>query len=371
MWTDEEYNAFNEFIHDLLYETMTDDDYEMIMRHLGAKNRGDRYTTICHNLDGGNYNLAFNRESRSFTCFSECGCSYSLLSLIKKRRELVGLPCSTYQSLKWLCDELGIALNFKEKVQQTNTNIYNWKGLLKYTKNGSKEVELQIYDKHILEYFKDGIYEPWIDYGITIDVMLKYNIGWYNYRQQITIPCYDEFGNLIGIRIRNTNPMIETKYKPLQLLDGTEYNFPTNEVFFGENWNLVNVERTHSVILVEAEKTVMKYESWYGAENNICLGLYGSNLSQQKLKKLLRVGCENFYIALDSDFNEIGDADYKKFEDKVLKIYNLIKPYSNNIYVVYNNLGYKDSYKFSITDFTKEQFEKLWESKERIEVYAD
>lgn len=374
--TEQEYEAFKNFIHELLYERMTLDDYEIIMRRLSANKRGDRYNTICHNINGGGYNLAFNKETRSFCCFSECSCSYSLLSLIKKRRELLGEPCSTYQSLKWLCNELGIEFNFKEEIKQVNTNIYKWQNsLLKYTKNKNKNIELRAYNKKILNYFPKIYHTDWIDYGISEEVLDKYNIGWYNYKQQITIPCYRQNGDLIGIRIRNMNPEIDIKYIPLQLLDGTEFNFPTNEVFYGENFNWTNVQRTKSVILVESEKTVMKYESWYGAKNNICLGLYGSVLSNAKLKKLLSWNCETFYICLDSDFESIEYSNndekitsYEKFEKKVMNIYNKLKPYAKSVYVIYNNLGFENCYKYSITDYTREQFEKIWNNKEKIEI---
>ena len=371
--TEQEYEQFKNFIYDLLYERMTLDDYEVIMRRLDANKRGDRYNTICHNEFGGGYNLAFIPSTRIFYCHSECCCSYSLLSLIKQRRELLGLPCSTYQSLKWLCNELGVEFNFKEEVKQVNTNIYKWQNtLLKYTKNKNKNIELRVYNKKILNYFPKIYHTDWIDYGISEEVLDKYNIGWYNYKQQITIPCYRQNGDLIGIRVRNMNPEIDIKYKPLELLDGTEFNFPTNEVFYGENFNRTNIERTRSVILVESEKTVMKFEDWYGEENNICLGLYGSVLSNSKLRKLLSWGCNTFYIALDSDFTEVTYSndknkltEYEKFEKKVMKIYNKLKPYGK-VYVIYNNLGFKDCYKFSITDYEKEQFEQLWKKKEEI-----
>lgn len=374
--TEQEYEAFKNFIHELLYERMTLDDYEVIMRRLGANKRGDRYTSICHNIGGGGYNLAFNSETRSFYCFSECCCSYSLLSLVKKRRELLGESCSTYQSLRWICNELGIDFNFKEEVKQVNTNIYKWQNsLLKYTKNKNKNIELRVYNKKILNYFPKIYHTDWIDYGISEEVLDKYNIGWYNYKQQITIPCYRQNGDLIGIRVRNMNPEIDIKYIPLQLLDGTEFNFPTNEVFYGENFNWTNVQRTKSVILVESEKTVMKYESWYGAKNNICLGLYGSVLSNTKLKKLLSWNCETFYICLDSDFESIEYSNndgkitsYEKFEKKVMNIYNKLKPYAKSVYVIYNNLGFENCYKYSITDYTREQFEKIWNNKEKIEI---
>ena len=376
--TEQEYEAFKEFINKVLYEQMTEDDYYIVMRRLGVNHRGNRFQSCCHhsNPNDGGYNLAFNPNSKSFMCFSQCSCSYSLLSLVKKHKELVDGKCSTWSAMKFICDQVNIPFNFKEEVKQVNTNIYKWQNsLLKYTKNKNKNIELRVYNKKILNYFPKIYHTDWIDYGISEEVLDKYNIGWYNYKQQITIPCYRQNGDLIGIRVRNMNPEIDIKYIPLQLLDGTEFNFPTNEVFYGENFNWTNVQRTKSVILVESEKTVMKYESWYGAKNNICLGLYGSVLSNAKLKKLLSWNCETFYICLDSDFESIEYSNndekitsYEKFEKKVMNIYNKLKPYAKSVYVIYNNLGFENCYKYSITDYTREQFEKLWNNKEKIEI---
>ena len=376
--TEQEYEAFKIFINKVLYEQMTEDDYYIVMRRLGVNHRGNRFQSCCHHStphDGG-YNLAFNPNSTSFMCFSQCSCSYSLLSLVKKHKELVDGKCSTWSAMKFICDQVNIPFNFKEEVKQVNTNIYKWQNsLLKYTKNKNKNIELRVYNKKILNYFPKIYHTDWIDYGISEEVLDKYNIGWYNYKQQITIPCYRQNGDLIGIRVRNMNPEIDIKYIPLQLLDGTEFNFPTNEVFYGENFNWTNVQRTKSVILVESEKTVMKYESWYGAKNNICLGLYGSVLSNAKLKKLLSWNCETFYICLDSDFESIEYSNndekitsYEKFEKKVMNIYNKLKPYAKSVYVIYNNLGFENCYKYSITDYTREQFEKIWNNKEKIEI---
>lgn len=369
-WTEQDREQFNNFINEILYEKLTTQDYYNIMRKLGADYNGSRFNTICHNINGGKFNLAFNEEDRYFTCFSECGCSYSLLSLVKKRRELLGEPCSTYRSMKWICEQVGINFNFKEEVKEVKNNIYNWQGLLKYTK-AHNEIEKIIYDESILNYLDNDYYLPWIEYGISTKTLDKYEIKWYNYKQQIVIPCRDEENDLIGIRIRNTNPNEEIKYKPLEMLNGRIYKFPTNNYFYGENFNKQNIINTKSVILVESEKTVMKFDDWYGSDKNICLGLYGSNLSDEKIKKLLKWGCETYYIALDSDFykkeySKNKNTPYEIFEKKVIKIFQKIKPYAKNVYVIYNNMNFDNCYKFSITDYTKEQFEKLWNNKELI-----
>ena len=378
--TEEEYKALNFFINDLLYEKMTIDDYYYIMEKLGARRRLNRFSAICHEVDSTKYNLSFDEESRCFYCFSECNCSYSLLSLIKKRRELLNENSKTIPSLKWLCQELNIEFNFKEEAQKSNTDRYNWKvNLNKYLKGNRQEKILPKYDKKVLEYFPKIYHEDWLDYGISEETMDKYNIRYYPYKNQIVIPCYDHNGNMCGIRIRNMNKeLLETtdipKYMPLKMLDGTEYKFPTNLCFYGENFNSQNCQRTKSVILSEGEKSVLKHESWFGSNNNICLGMYGSNLGNEKLKKLVYWGIETYYISLDSDFetiyedeeNGILSKNYIKFEEKVMKIAKEIRPYAKKIYVIYNNVNLKNFYKCNMYDGTLEQFHLLWNNKEEV-----
>ena len=159
---------------------------------------------------------------------------------------------------------------------------------------------------------------------------------------------------------------VSPKYCPIQLLNSQSFSFPTGQVFYGENHNIDEIKRTKKVILCEAEKTVLKMDTWFG-KRNISLGLYGSNLTKQKLLKLISYEVSTVYIAIDSDFHEMHDDDFKKFEEKVFKMANVMSPYIPNVWVVYNNLGYKDCYKVSLTDYTREQFNELWKSKEMIE----
>lgn len=370
--TEQEYEAFKNFIHELLYERMTLDDYEIIMRRLGANKRGDRYNTICHNINGGGYNLAFNKDTRSFCCFSECSCSYSLLSLIKKRRELLGEPCSTYQSLKWLCNELGIEFNFKEEVKQVNTNIYKWQNsLLKYTKNYSNATN-QIYDKSILNYLIPCYYEPWLKEGMTKESLDKFDIRWYNRLQQVVIPIYDDEGNLVGTHDRNTNPELidYAKYDHLRMLDGTEYKFQMGLVLYGLNMNKADIERTRTAILFEAPKSVIHIDGFY--DYNISVAMFGMNLQKVKLKLLLKYGVNKFIIALDRQYknvmiNDEYTKEFLKYREKVDRIIDMIRPYAQEIGVVWDNdedrfLGYKDS----PVDQGKEVWEKLFERREIV-----
>lgn len=345
-WTDKDRELFNEFINEVLYEKLTTQDYHNIMRKLGASYNGSRFNTICHNVDNGKYNLAFNEEDKYFTCFSECGCSYSLLSLVKKRRELLGEPCSTYRSMKWICEQCGITFNFKEEVKQVKNNIYNWQNLLRYTKE-HKCSENKIYSNDILSELEDCVYLPWIDEGITEEIQEKYQIKWYNRTQQVVIPVRNINGDLVGMHSRNTNPDLIAdgmKYIPLRMLNGDEYKFQMGLELFGLNYNKINIEKSKSVILVESPKSVMQFDSF--SMSNICCGLFGMGFSLQKLKLLLGLGVDKFIVALDKQYEEIGNIEYKAWEKKVNKIIDIVRPYANEISVIWDKdklLDYKDS----------------------------
>lgn len=359
-----ELEQLNEFIHELLYEKLDDDDYVSIMESLGAKRRGNRYTSICHhshNEECG-YNLSYSKDTRSYYCFSQCKCLYNLLDLVKKVRSNNNEDARTIPSVKWICEQAGVECDFNVAPSKDK---YKWNYLNKYA-HEEKELEpLTIYDDTSLQLFDDVYHMDWINEGISIETMQKYEIKWYEYRQQIVIPNRNENGDLVGIRIRNMLPDAEAKYMPLYLLNGSNFKFPSGRVFYGEYQNVEAIKRKKKVFIVEAEKSVLKSDTWFGDEN-YTLALYGSVLTKEKLDKLLEWGVTTFIIGLDSDFNEYGDDDYTKFEENVFDMAKMIKPYSDEIYVVYNNQGYKDAYKYSPFDFTREQFDVLWENKEKI-----
>lgn len=362
-WTDKDRELFNEFINEVLYEKLTIQDYHNIMRKLGANYNGSRFNTICHNIDGGKYNLAFNEEDKYFTCFSECGCSYSLLSLVKKRRELIGEPCSIYRSMKWICEQCGIDFNFKEEVKEVNNNIYNWQNLLRYTKE-HKCSENKIYSNSILSELEDCVYLPWIDEGITEETQEKYQIKWYNRTQQVVIPVRNINGDLTGLHCRNTNPDLIAdgmKYIPLRMLNGDEYKFQMGLELFGLNYNKINIEKSKSVILVESPKSVMQFDNF--DMPNICVGMFGMGFSLQKLKLLLGLGTDKFHIALDKQYEEIGNTEYKAWEKKVNKIIDIVRPYANEISVIWDKNNLLD-YKDSPTDKGQDVFMKLFNERE-------
>ena len=369
--------SFNNFIHDLLESKMSDSDYTLVMEELGfPKPHGTNpimYKTGCHNVDfsRAKYNLAYYPETRSFYCFSECQKSFNILDLVKTRFELIGESKTTYKCVQWICSVCGIPFDFSDTEQKTID--YDWKkDLYKYRK-GKKSLdnsEIKVYDDDVLNYFKGTYAFEWLDYGISKETMDKFEIGYYTYRNQITIPVRDRNGLLRGIRVRNMDEkLIEEgcpRYVPLTLLDSTTYKFPTNSVMYGEYQNEEEIKRRKECWIVESEKSTLRLDTLMNGKG-IALGMMGSALSDDNVKYILSLGINKLTILADSDFHDMSedDEDWVKFEQKILKLCEKFTPYCK-VEVVFNNIGIKDAYKWSMTDFTVEQFKKMWKNRVRV-----
>jgi hypothetical protein len=193
--------------------------------------------------------------------------------------------------------------------------------------------------------------------------MKKYNIRFSQWRNSIIIPCYDELFNLIGIRARNVDKTKDWRYMPLTLLDGTECKFQTGQALFGLNINADAIEKVHRVIIFEAEKSVMQCDTMFG-NNNISVAIFGSAFQKEQLDKLLSLGVSEIVIALDFDYEKIGDEMWDKFVKKVDRIKSICEPYVDKISVLVEYEPHP--LKCSPSDLGKEKFLKLFRNREYV-----
>lgn len=346
-------------------------DFEKIFKALDIPiySQGKTYWSLytgCHHKNpyDGSPKLLYYPDTGAFQCLTQCACTMDIIGLVQRRLNLLGEKSSFVDSVNFILKTTGLEL---ENVQRINKpNVCDWQsGLEKFVRFRMGASALQPYDGAILHQLSEIYPLDWYNEGISFETMAKYQIRYYEPSQCTVIPCFDREGNLVGIRGRFWAPEdIENgKYRPLSLLDGTTYKFPTNDVFFGINWNWANIERTGVVTLVEGEKSVMKADTWFGKDSNV-LALYGSNLGIKRRNQLIKMGVKEVNLALDSDFHELGDAEYKSFETKMFNLGRLFNGYAR-VYVVYNNLGL-DGYKCSPFDFDQVTFEKMWKSREEI-----
>ena len=70
------------------------------------------------------------------------------------------------------------------------------------------------------------------------------------------------------------------------------------------------------------EKSVLKYASFFGVENNISVACCGSNISAYQVQLLKEAGANEIVIAFDRQFQEIGDNEFKRLKSNLIKIHN-------------------------------------------------
>lgn len=352
-----------------LKKKLTLADYDAICNTLGlemfskSSSQWVYYNADVHKLKADmSPKLYFYIDTKIYMSYT-AGRAYDIYGLVQAVKTTKGEVCSFVDAINFVLNITGYSDCITTVIQK---GIYDWSNLERFVRIKHGVAQLPCYDDKILNQLTEAYYTGWIDEGISIDTMQKYGIKWYDRCSQIVIPCRDADGRLVGIRVRNLDPerVENAKYMPLILLDETVYKFPTDNVFYGINYNKPYIEETGKVILVEGEKSVLIADTWFGDKNNV-LALYGSNIGLTRVKQLIQMGVNEVILALDSDFHEIGDKDYQKFETKILNIGKLFKGYCN-VSVMYNNIELDNFYKCSPFDKGIDVYNQLWENREVV-----
>lgn len=315
--------------------------------------------TICHH--GNKQKLYYYKDSQSFHCYTECG----QMDIIGVVMNFKGYEQEEFhKAINWICVKLNIdncEYGFGKQEQ-----ISDWNFIKKYKRNTKKEVEnksLPVYNTSILNIFQKLYTEEWINEGISVETMQKYNILYCVWQQKIIIPHYDVNNQLIGIRCRSLLELdIELfgKYTPFKT-GRMFFNHSLGQNLYGLNYNIKAIIRTRKIMIVEAEKSVLQADTMFG-EDNFTVALCGSNLTDYQIKMILMLGVREVIIALDKQYEDINSEECKKWSKHIKeKIINKISPYFC-VSVLWDSIGLLD-YKDSPTDKGKEVLLQLMDRK--------
>lgn len=368
---------------------LTLQDYEDIILSLDGdivKKTNQKWIlrTMCHHKDvkNGKPKLEFYLETKTFYCFSGCQTSYNIVTLVQQRFKVLGEEKNRFQCLQYMVDTCKLDVDLKNfKFKEKSETKCNWQSSLnKYIKHNNTYGDLKIYDKSILNTFEDKYHIDWLNEGISIETMAKYNIKWYAYRNQIVIPIYSDKGDFVGIHARNLDSEVIAqgyKYMPLSTLSGMEYSFPTGQVLYGLNVNKENIKYTKTAIIFEAPKSPLILESMKAINNSV--GNFGMSFNAKKRDLLLDCGCEHFIIALDRQYqqqykdeeycDEFGNSikmktdEYKKYLNIIYKWVQLLQPYGTVEIILDNDEDRLLDYKDAPVDKGKEVWEKLYNNR--------
>ena len=355
----------------LLKSSLTLEDHKSICKALGIPAFSENSKQIVYftgdkhvNPYNGSAKLIFYKDTSIYMGFS-AGMSYDIISLTQRRLSLLKQPSSFIDAINFILSVTGKEIDSVQRLAKTH--VYDWQtDLEKFIRFRRTGTTLAIYDDAILSQLSQSIPQAWLDEGISEDTLVKYQIGYYERLNATTIPCRDKQGNLIGIRCRHWQPneIEQGKYRPLLLLDGvTSFKFPTNEVFFGINYNWPEIERTGKVMLVESEKAVMKLDTIY-KEHNVALGMFGNNLGLKRRNELIKLGVNHVVYVPDNDWIGLGDRAYQEWEDKVIRFCKQFDGYAK-VEIVWDNLGLLGA-KENATDKDEDTWWKLYEAREEF-----
>ena len=322
--------------------------------------------TICHNLPGeGSRKLYYYTNTRLFRCYTGCiDPTFDIFDLcIKVMKNQKQLKWEMYDAMDYIASYFGF--DGIEK-QEEQSELKDWDIFKKHNLRLPEKkpmVQLKEYDPVILTRFAYPRISRWEQEGISDEVSKKNLIGYYPGGEQITIPHFDIDNRLIGIRGRSLaadEAERYGKYRPL-LIGKQLYNHPLSMNLYNLNNSKDNIAKINAAIIFESEKSCLMYQSYYGHENDISVAICGSSLSSYQVDLLKQVGAREIVIALDRQFQEISDDEFKQLKAKLIHFYN---KYNNSIRVTaIFDKAMITNYKSSPIDEGKEKFEFLLNSR--------
>lgn len=334
-------NSIDKKFYQRVIEEITEEQILKLLKNYGAepykiKEKEIWFKTICHG--GHSHKLCYFRDSKEFYCYTNCG-KMSLFNLIMNIEN-----CDFSQSMKNVCTAAGISIKrdrrgFPKVINPELTYLQQRKEKTKKKKSFDFTPLAKIED-NIMNYFSTDIYyQGWLDEGISIETMDKFNIRWYEVEKHIIIPHYDIFGNLVGIRRRSLQEKDKkNKYMPEdQVLMSKKYNYAHSlgMNLYGLYENKEAIKKYQTVIITEAEKSVLLSNSFFG-EDSITVATCGFNISNWQRNILLRLGVSTVILAFDNDFlySDFADLDEENLENyspEIIEKYKKYKTYLNRI----------------------------------------
>lgn len=309
------------------------------------------FPTICHhkNSEDAKMKLYYYPSTCSFHCYTDCGCSFNIYDLFKKRYELFGQDYNFFKDIVLQIDTGDYIGDKYVELANYYESIYN-------SHNYNAEVNYKKLNKGILNIYDKAYTSEWINDNISIEAMKVFNIRYSSLENKIIIPHYDINNNLIGVRGRTLNPeeLEFGKYLPIKLGNKT-LSHALSYNLYGLNLNKNNIRAAKFAIVSEGEKSVLQFETMYGRDKNIVVAACGSSFHKYQLNLLLNLGVEKVLIG----FDKTGKTN-KEREQYFCKLKSLCNKYKN-----YCSMGF--IYDFdnllkntqSPFDCNKETFEKL------------
>lgn len=318
--------------------------------------------TICHNsfdnLNNASHKLYYYDNTHLFRCYT--GCAEPTFDIFELTRKVLSreqpkpredsewnLP----EAIDFIAKKFGFSPNevdFDEEAQNhDDLKLFEKYDRIKNIDINTQEVELKEYEDNFLKNLPHPKIQPWIDEGISEEVMRDAEICYDPKNQGIVIPHRDINNRLIGIRERTLiqeQAELYGKYLPAKL-GGKMYNHPLSFNVYNLNKSKKNISRFKKAFVFEGEKSCLLYRTYFGPENDISTAICGSSFIAYQAWLLINQGAEEIIVGLDKQFQDKGDKEFNKL---VKNLKNIHKKYGQFAKISFlfdkeNLLGYKDA----------------------------
>ena len=166
-------------------------------------------TTICHNPPGdGSRKLYWYSNTGLFRCYT--GCDEPIFDIFELVIKVMNIQhhinMDLNEAVRWVASKFGFVGRNEETGPEDRLD--DWTFLANYDriqdiKEKSNHVILKEYNTNILNNLDYNVkITPWLNEGITQEVLNQAQIGFYLGGDQITIPHFDKDGRFIGLRGR-------------------------------------------------------------------------------------------------------------------------------------------------------------------------
>ena len=369
-----------EYDKDKIKNELTPEQIEEVLTEFEAEPefRGEIIVskTVCH--CGQSHKLYYYPNTTLFKCYTDCSETFDIFELTRKvmsrehpkpredsswnlpeaidyiARKFGYSPVQTTEQEVDIKDDLTL-LDRYDRINNININ--------------TQEVELKEYEDIFLKHLPHPRIKVWEDEGITKDVISSAEICYDPKNCGIVIPHRDINGRLVGIRERamvQENEERYGKYRPAYI--GRQmFNHPLSFNLYNLNHSKDNIRRMKKVFVFEGEKSALLYRSYFGEENDLSVAICGSSFVNYQAWLLINQGAEEIIIALDRQYQEPGDAEFKKLVKNLKNIHIKYGKYIK-ISIMFDKTGLLD-YKASPIDQGRDIFLKLF--KERIDLYNE
>lgn len=203
-----------------------------------------------------------------------------------------------------------------------------------------------IYDPSILDqYSKYKWNMRFLKDGILPSSQVKFHVGYDEESNRITLPWFNESGELIGCMARlDSDESTNYKYLPLVAFEKHKY-------LYGLYYNKEYI-KNNRVYIFESEKSVLLGDS-LNIKN--CVSLGGNQISTTQVEQLLKLGVSEIVLCMDEGLM----IDAIKRDIQTIKSMLFMRDVKIGVILDKKNKYLPKDSKASPIDFGKEVFEKL------------